>query len=366
VNNHFGLTCNPGFDLVSSVWSQRFRPGFTSYIWPYVYNTNCQAVSGQAKLILDNPLITYTGAWQTPDASSGDTLIWNFSNLTSQNWFPIGWVSVLTSVTAPLGDSICVTLIVEPSTGDINPANNIATSCRLISNSIDPNEKDVNPHGDVVSGSWLTYTVFFQNTGNDTAYRIFILDTIDAQLDMNTFQPIASSHSWYTYIENGNVVKFDFPDIMLPDSGTNEPLSHGWITYRIKSLSGLPDGTLLDNTAYIYFDFNSAVVTNTTSTAINSTVSVSEINSGTSELEIYPNPAGNKLAISNGQWAIEVYDVLGEKVNVSVVSRQSSVAQQLSTDNYLLTIDISKLTPGIYFVKVKGEKEERVAKFVKE
>ena len=31
-----------------------------------------------------------------------------------------------------------------------------------------------------------------------------------------------------------------------------------------------------------------------------------------------------------------------------------------------VSIDISALSPGIYFVKVRGEKEERVARFVKQ
>lgn len=85
---------------------------------------------------------------------------------------------------------------------------------------------------------------------------------------------------------------------------------------------------------------------------------------------VFPNPAGKQLAIGNRQWAIkeiEINNVLGEKIYSSVVSGQSLVVlQQLSTNNYPLTFDISKLTPGIYFLKVRTEKEERVARFVKQ
>ncbi|HLG35114.1 MAG TPA: T9SS type A sorting domain-containing protein, partial [Bacteroidia bacterium] len=254
---------------------------------------------------------------------------------------------------------ICITLLAEPTTGDINPANNIETICRPISNSCDPNEKHVSPNGDVISGSWLTYTIFFQNTGNDTAYSVFILDTMDANLDMNTFQPIAASHSYYTYIQDGNAVKFDFPNIMLVDSNANEPLSHGWVSYRIKSNTGLSNGTNLNNTAYIYFDFNSAVITNTTVTVIDNGVSVGEINSATGTMILSPNPASAQLIIDNGQLkinAIEIYDMLGQRVYMS----------QQATNSKCQTVDVSGLSPGIYFVKVKGEKSEQVMKFVKQ
>jgi len=92
---------------------------------------------------------------------------------------------------------------------------------------------------------------------------------------------------------------------------------------------------------------------------------------------ISPNPATNEITIhaaaSGSIELVEIYDVLGIRRQLLVVSSQSSLAQQLSTDNYPLTVDVSKLSPGIYFVrvsvpsgKVKGEKEERVGKFVKQ
>ncbi|HLG33687.1 MAG TPA: T9SS type A sorting domain-containing protein, partial [Bacteroidia bacterium] len=224
-----------------------------------------------------------------------------------------------------------------------------------------PNEKHVNPSGSIPSGSWLTYTVNFQNTGNDTAYNVFILDTLDSNFDMNTFLPLAASHPYQTYMQSGNIVKFAFDNIMLPDSNINEPLSRGWITYRIKSLNGLPFGTLLNNTAYIYFDFNSAVVTNTTSTMIDDIVSTDEINSALSSVQIHPNPAGTQLAISSKQFAIntiEIYDVLGQKV-FNFELRTLNSGQQT-------TFDISKLNPGIYFVSVGTDEGKIISKLIKQ
>ncbi|MBK9490010.1 MAG: hypothetical protein IPO07_15465 [Haliscomenobacter sp.] len=55
-----------------------------------------------------------------------------------------------------------------------------------------------------------------------------------------------------------------FKNINLPDSTNNEPESHGFVSFRIKDRSGLAEKTTIDNTAYIYFDQNPAIVTNTT------------------------------------------------------------------------------------------------------
>jgi uncharacterized repeat protein (TIGR01451 family) len=314
-------------------------------------------VTGQAKLVLDGTWLTFVSAGTPPTSISGDTLIWNFTAVNNMGYFNPGPVIVYTALNAPLGDSICVTLLVEPTAGDINPANNSETVCRPITNAYDPNEKHVSPSGDVVSGSWLSYTVFFQNTGNDTAYNIFVMDTIDANLDMSTFQPIGASHSYYTYIQDGNVVKFDFPNIMLVDSNANEPMSHGWVSYRIKTNTSLSNGTIINNTAHIYFDFNPAIVTNTTVTVIDNTVSVEDIDEQSSVF-VSPNPAASQLSISvnlpsvNGE--IGIYDVLGKEIGKWQMANSKRI------------VDVSGLPAGIYFVKLKTELGTAAAKFVKE
>ena len=72
-------------------------------------------------------------------------------------------------------------------------------------------------------------------------------------------------------IINGTSVKFNFDGINLPDSNSNEPASHGWITYTIDQVPGLLVGTQIRNTAAIYFDYNAPVITNTTLNTIGRT-----------------------------------------------------------------------------------------------
>ncbi|MFM1930723.1 MAG: hypothetical protein RL226_26 [Bacteroidota bacterium] len=138
----------------------------------------------------------------------------------------------------------------------------------------DPNDKQVFPNGYgeehlVLQETELEYLVRFQNTGNAPATNIVIRDTIDVNLDLTTLQMVANSHSVMITIDSDKrTIEFIFENIMLPDSVSNEPDSHGLISYRIKPLPNLSVGTVIENAAYIYFDNNEAVVTNTTWTTI--------------------------------------------------------------------------------------------------
>ena len=78
---------------------------------------------------------------------------------------------------------------------------------------------------------------------------------------------LAYSHQPVTQII-GKVARFNFPNINLPDSVNDEPHSHGYVQYRVKLKQGLALGTVIQNTAYIVFDFNAPVVTNTVTNAL--------------------------------------------------------------------------------------------------
>lgn len=100
----------------------------------------------------------------------------------------------------------------------------------------------------------MTFTIYYQNTGNDTAFKVVLLDSMDSNLDMNTLEILESSHLYTTQIMNSSIVMFTFENIMLPDSGINLAGSQGFIRYRIKPISGIPQNTQIYNTAYVYFD----------------------------------------------------------------------------------------------------------------
>ncbi len=50
----------------------------------------------------------------------------------------------------------------------------------------DPNAKAVDAPGDILPGQILTYTLEYENEGAGTAYGVYILGELDANLDVTT------------------------------------------------------------------------------------------------------------------------------------------------------------------------------------
>jgi hypothetical protein len=138
--------------------------------------------------------------------------------------------------------------------------------CRRISNAYDPNIKSVSPEGIgpnkfVSKYQRLNYRIDFQNTGNDTAFNAVVEDFLPSYwFELTTFEYISSSSPCTIEIVN-NIVKFKFDNINLPDSGTNQQNSHGYIEFSIKPNQNLTNGSTIKNSANIYFDFNPAIPT---------------------------------------------------------------------------------------------------------
>jgi hypothetical protein len=77
---------------------------------------------------------------------------------------------------------------------------------------------------------------------------------------MTSFELIATSHPCEVTFHDNHSIDWFFDNIMLPDSFTNEPESHGFIQFHIQTLP-LSEPFILENEAAIYFDFNEPVIT---------------------------------------------------------------------------------------------------------
>jgi len=134
----------------------------------------------------------------------------------------------------------------------------------------DPNDKYAEPAGYeqphyVLAENEIEYRIRFQNTGNFPAEYITIEDTLDTEtLDLSTFYPVFASHNFMTCLQPNGLVEFTFNEINLPDSTSDEPGSQGYVVYRIKPKLDVEPGTEINNTAYIYFEQNPPIITNTT------------------------------------------------------------------------------------------------------
>ncbi len=353
VTADFAVTCPAGHDLVAhlSLTSGIF-PTTITHLYPYVLNQSCNAVAGSVTLILD-PLVNYVGVCNpnfTPTVN-GDTLTWTFANTYAyMNWYQwytsFGCIEVIGDPSLQVGDSVCFTMIVDPIAGDVNPSNNTITFCRPALVSFDPNAKYVSPEGTGTEGfvgqnTTFEYTLQFQNTGTTAARNIFLLDTLDSDLDFSTLVVTGSSHYMQPSILPGNVLKINFPDIWLIDSTADEPNSHGWATIRISAKPSLPNLTEITNTVGIYFDFNAPVMTNTTLNTILDPASVNEIN--TNEATVFPNPASSTVQIVLSKESDAIYtltDLAGKVVFTGTMQGRSA------------TISVSALPQGVYLLTI--------------
>lgn len=177
-------------------------------------------------------------------------------------------VSFAVPVSIAIGSTVNVSANVDVPVVFVDeaPGDNAFALSQKVRASHDPNDKLVLPEGDmtpaqVAAMPWISYTIRFQNTGTAPATDVVVRDTLSSHLAWSTLQTVASSDP-YT-IEGGGhgAVAWRFTNINLADSATNEPASHGFVTFRILPQSGLVVGDSIRNRASIYFDFNTPVVT---------------------------------------------------------------------------------------------------------
>jgi hypothetical protein len=261
-----GPTTNTGVDLGVNLVFQSFQSGFQSLLHIDAFNDGCTASNGQLKMILDTALNFITST-PLPDTINGDTLMWNFLNLDYQSPHIIIPITVGVSQFLLINNPVAIHLEITPINGDLFPNNNIRNYDALSVGAYDPNDKQVYPKGSCTPGfvlqqSLLTYTIRFQNTGNAPAHDVVIIDSLFNDFDLSSFRIVGQSHQVVTEVLPNKVLKFNFNNIMLPDSTSDELNSNGFVIFEIKPTL-LPNGTIIKNKTYIYFDFNEPIITNT-------------------------------------------------------------------------------------------------------
>lgn len=369
--NDFGFSCDTAvyfsYDLYGAVdyslTGVKLSQGKIGYLHPFVANHSCIPATGTAKLVISDPVIHYLSSTPPPDLVSGDTLMWNFTAFNNYSFwnfwnYTISTVSFQTDSFAAIGDTVCFMLIIEPVTGDQNPADNIVIYCDTIRAPYDPNFKAVIPPGKGEQGyippnTELTYTIHFQNTGTALAENVFILDTLDTDLDIATFHPLMSSHP-VTFDLLGSIVKFSFNNIQLPDSGSNEAQSSGSVSYSIQMKEGLSDGTQITNEAGIYFDFNPVVMTNQTLNTIDLSSGIDNSDTITNFFLVFPNPASDNITLQ--------FSEPSGKLTVRNATGDLLISKQVSSME--MNLDISTLPNGIYLIFLQDDKGICSRKFI--
>lgn len=246
--------------------------------------------------------------------------------------------------------------------------NEVAMVCYPVRGSYDPNDKQavpagIGPNNQVEPGTEIEYTIRFQNTGTAPAYTVKVVDTLDTDLDVQSLIQGVASHA-YTLKVTGKgqaVLTFTFNNINLPDSTADKAGSNGLVSFRIKIPADAVLGTTIDNKAYIYFDYNDAILTNNTMHTVGVTVPenlnkgnnvhVNNITTGllqskySSNIKIYPNP-------SDGMITIEMAEMTGPaEMRISSISGTLQQTILLNTSSRQ-QINIEGVHQGMYIYEI--------------
>ncbi|MBS1533681.1 MAG: T9SS type A sorting domain-containing protein [Bacteroidetes bacterium] len=350
---------HPDVDVVFFPYTQ-VRPGFDVDFRIIIKNKGNQIQSGNIDLTFDDAVLDFLSASLPVDNQSVNHLVWNYSNLYP---FESSVIHVQFNVNAPtetppvnIGDVLSFTAVISPISGDETPDDNTFALNETAIGSYDPNDKTC-LEGEHITpemvGDYLHYVIRFQNTGTAPAEFVVVKDLLDtAVFDVNSLQLIASSHPMTTRI-TGNKAEFIFQNINLPAESADEPGSHGFVAFKIKTKNNLILGNAVKNKAEIYFDYNFPIITNQTTTTV-SLLALDEF--GRSKVSMTPNPVKNILNITanSNLHKVELLDIQGR-----VLESHSAAEHQTS-------LDLSGKVRGMYLVRVTSELGSSIQKIIKE
>jgi uncharacterized repeat protein (TIGR01451 family) len=357
---YYPIDCSPTLcaDLWTSVtpWIGYFQ-GTTAYIkLKYGNYGPLTATSGTLQLTLPAGVSVVTSSINIPGYTiSGNTISWNIAATPNFQFTDIIQVIVPSGLPSGTPHNFIATITPSSSINDCNQTNNTSNLLQILGSSYDPNDKTVNLPEQIspVVDDYLTYVIRFQNTGTAPAQNVYIMDTLSPYIDWSSVQVLETSHPMNLLELNGGILRFDFPQIWLADSTTNEPLSHGHVVYRVKENPGNGSGIGIANTASIYFDWNDPVVTNTT---WNVNADLAVIDNQQAQFVVYPNPATNAVTISGQQdiTAVQLMDMMGNLV------------YEMTANSKQLTIATSDLQAGVYILAVSAADSTTRQAFIKQ
>jgi uncharacterized repeat protein (TIGR01451 family) len=326
------------------------RPGFPLHF--RIKYENIGTIAGNAQVKFAHETLYNVDSSSVPYSFGSDTLVWNFSNVPAGF---TGYINVYGRLSANAALNSIQNFYASVNQNDVTDnvlADNRSNLALEVRGSYDPNDKQgtrtLTPT-QVANGEFIDYTIRFQNTGTDTAFTVVIADTLANNLQANTLEMISASHNARTSLK-GNIIYFEFLNILLPDSNVNEPRSHGFVKFRMKPKNTLVLGNTIQNKAAIYFDYNAPVITNTVTTTIAIPTGIAEKISN--RLEVFPNPLeGEMLTIPNVRGAsAKLLTLTGQELR-----SWTNIAEQISLQN---------VAAGMYLLEVSQNGQRRTAKVV--
>ncbi|TYP69910.1 DUF7619 domain-containing protein [Aquimarina intermedia] len=344
------------------------RPGFVSQNDIVYTNNGTTEISGEITLEFDQNTINGHRALPNYDLIETNKMTWTFSNLQPYESRVI-WADfeIAAPPTVNGDDILTYTATITNSNTDANPLDNTYVLEQLVVNSFDPNDKRVKQGETFYEeevGEYLEYMVRFQNTGTASAINVVLKDTLDPNLNWDSFKMIAASHEYKLKIVDGNKIDFIFDNIHLPDSTSNERESNGYVSFKVKPKSTLTVGDSIKGKADIYFDFNLPIETNVVSTkVIERPEPVAPIKEKILEhiFAIYPIPViDDKLYVKLDNTRNKIY-----KSSFITLSGKEISITPVSINRNEFIFDTSSIFLKVFFLKLTTDQGVHIEKIVK-
>ena len=342
-------------DLRVEVSTAAHRVGFENMIAVYYENTGGQAATDVELTLSFDPNILPIDAsipWDTP---SGNERIWHLGTL---DVGATGTIYIIDSISinAVLGSDLSVNANVLSAEKDCDLTDNSMTNLSPAIGALDPNDILVSPEGAISKEEILTYKIRFQNVGNATVNRAIVVDQLPDVLDLETLELGIASDPYRFSVSEDGLLTWTFDNIQLPDSTTNELLSHGYLTFRIKLKPNQKVGTKIENQANIFFDNNQPIATNTVENII-----FNERESLLKEgLLVYPNPVVDQARVvlksDFGKEVEKIYSVRLFNATGQLVLEEYNIDDA----NYYLSIGNN--VAGVYSLLVRDANGKEYAK----
>ena len=345
-------------DLKITMQSGRNRPGFTIPQYITIHNISKTDITTDVRVIID-PQLTYveTSNGGDPTSVSGNSITWQNITVPSGEKRKYTYTAKLDRLTE-LGSELNNIAFLLNNSPDNNLLNDTVHYTPVVTGSYDPNDKNAvyfgPSNGNYIHDSTnFEYKIRFQNTGTDTAFTVVVKDKITSKLDLTTFHMVDASHDYSVSIVEDTLV-WTFNNILLVDSNTNEPGSHGFIRFRIDQAEGNSDFDEIKNKAFIFFDYNDPIITNEFTSIVHDdlTVNAIEINHN---VKVYPNPTSGMLNIEGiNSGTLSISNVIGERV----------LFQEASGEDFG-NINLENLPTGLYMLTISSENKISTIKVVK-
>ncbi len=273
--------------------------------------------------------------WNIPTIQPGETVLFNVNDSVGLN--------------SSVGQVLTVMASVEALGTELDSTNNKFETEVEVVGAVDPNDMVASPKGEGTEGyvhknQWLTYTIRFQNVGSFYATYVTLDNELSKNLDLETFEVIASSHP-YEYSLNDDKLQVKYEKIFLPSTEVDEPGSHGYFTYRIKPDESVSGGEQIRNAANITFDFEAPIATNTVQHTIKY-----KGDGRVHAIRIYPNPATTRAEIQLDDEFLK-YEQNPLICQFNIRDSAGKLVLELKNMNDLtFELAVDRLSKGLYFV----------------